>query len=139
MSDQPTMSSLFGGDKDRPELPEDLLQWVFHQDFMVQATGRPINTRYLCQALRDLRAASYGVNVHEVRLAWQMLLDTAGPQLTGMFIRGGDWKRFAPPCDSKTDTPSNVTVWKDFDHRVVVRRQFVGEVPTDISFSVESL
>lgn len=131
------MSDLLGQEKDKPELPEDLLQWVFHQDFMVQATGRPINTRYLCQALRDLRTASHGATPHEVRLAWQMLLDTAGPQLTGMFIRGGEWQRFCPPVRAKDNTPSRITVWSDDNHRVVVRRQFVGDVPTDISFSVE--
>lgn len=131
-----SMSDLMGQEKERPELPEDLLQWVFHQDFMVQATGRPINTRFLCQALRDLRTASHGTNSHEVRLAWQMLLDTAGPQLTGMFIRHGDWKRFVPPVQGK-DSPSNVTVWEHGGKRVVARRQFVGEVPTDIRFDVE--
>lgn len=131
------MSELLGREKDRPELPEDLLQWVFHTDFMVQATGRPINTRYLCQALRDLRTASHGANPNEVRLAWQMLLDTAGPQLTGMFIRNGDWERFAPKVSRKTNTPSRITVWEKDGKRVVVRRQFVGEVPTDITFDVE--
>ena len=131
-----TMGDLFGGEKELQELPEDLLQWVFHQDFMVQATGRPINTRFLCQALRDLRAASFGDKAHEVRLAWQMLLDTAGPQLTGMFIRGGDWKRFVTPVQGN-DSPSNVTVWEHGGKRVVVRRQFVGEVPTDLRFDVE--
>lgn len=131
------MSELLGREQDRPELPEDLLQWVFHQDFFVQATGRVINARYLCQALRDLRTASHGDQAHQVRLAWQMLLDAAGAQLTGMFVRNGDWQRFAPKVSDHHNSPSRIVVWEWQGKRVVLLRQFVGEVPTDLKIIEE--
>lgn len=146
MTDYPSFDEMLGGERAKPELPEDLMQWVFDLDFMQQACGRRINTRYFCKALRDLREANYTGTAAEVRLAWQVLLDTVGPQLVGMFLRGKDWKRFTTPIHKdtlRTNTPSRVVVWESYPQgegstKVVVRRTFVGEVPTDLAFSVET-
>lgn len=119
------------------QLPEDLLQWVFNCDRITREIGHHVNTRYLCQALRDLRTASRGSNPHEVRLAWQMLCDSAGPVLTGLFISSGAWLDFCPQPIAGRDASALATVWHREDKSVVARAQFQGDVPVGVRFDIE--
>ena len=121
------------------EAVADLFQWLLFLDDIIQYTGQPINARYLAAGLRDLATASFAQpgNAHEVRLAWQMLLDVMGPKLTGMFIMSKAWEGFAPKVSKRHDTDSLATLWAGNDQKVVARVQFQQDVPVGIRFDVE--
>ena len=121
------------------EAVADLFQWLLFLDDIIQYTGQPINARYLAAGLRDLATASFAQpgNAHEVRLAWQMLLDVMGPKLTGMFIMSKAWQGFAPKVSKLHDTDSLATLWVGNDQKVVARVQFQQDVPVGIRFDVE--
>ena len=121
------------------EAVADLFQWLLFLDDIIQYTGQPINARYLAAGLRDLATASFAQpgNAHEVRLAWQMLLDVMGPKLTGMFIMSKAWEGFAPKVSKRHDTDSLATLWAGNDQKVVARAQFQQDAPVGIRFDVE--
>ena len=134
-----TWAQVMGEDHVRADQPDDILQWLFNTDFMVEELGgRLINCRYLCQALRDLRTASWSPTApaQEVKLAWQVLLDVAGPILLGRFIAGGGWIDFCPDAP-KSRTPTITVVWKRGDESIVARVVYTAEVPADIRFDIE--
>lgn len=128
----------------RSDSPDaDLLQWVFDTDRFVEQFDKPVSTLYLCQALRDLTVATSKweegaeTHAHEVKLAWQMLYDVAGPWLTGQFISTGAWHEFCPPAGEGRDAPGLATVWKLNDKSVVARVTYIREVPCNILFTIE--
>ncbi len=100
-------------------------------------TRQRINARFFASALNDLSAASRGDNPHEVRLAWQLLLDTVGPIVVGRFVSTGAWKRFCPEPDHDAGTPSLAVLWRKGGKSVVGRLQFLNEVPVGVRFDVE--
>jgi len=120
------------------EATADMFQWILFQDDVTALFDWPVNSRYLVAALRDLRTASYSgtANAYEVRLAWQMLLDTAGPILTGRFIASGTWREYTPYVFSARDTPSLATLWEGEQKSVVCRAQYHLEVPIGMRFDV---
>lgn len=120
------------------ESTADLFQWILRLDEMVAIAGQRINARYTASALRDLVTASHGENPHEVRLAWQLLLDTIGPVLTGKFIATGAWKDFCPEPDHDEGTPSLAVLWRKHCQSVIGRVQFTKDRPTGVRFDVES-
>ncbi len=137
---RPTLSDLGIGDDDsRPDHPADVFQWVFNLDVCMKAFGKMVSAPYLHQSLIDLRTASNSAtsHAHEVRLAWQLLLDVAGPMLTGMFIREGGWAEVCPRRTTWEATPSRCVVWERDDGRVVARLQYQGDEATGIRFDVE--
>lgn len=122
------------------EATADAFQWILFLDEVVELFNWPVNARYLVTALRDLRTASCAKpgNAHEVRLAWQMLLDTAGPILTGKFIATGTWREYSPYVRGTRDTPSLATLWEGNGKAVVCRVRFDRDVPVGMIFDVES-
>jgi len=119
------------------EATADLFQWVFSLPQLKKLAGRRISARYLAAALQDLSTASHGDNAHEVRLAWQMVLDTLGPIMLSHFLHHEAWKQFCPEPDHDQGTPSMAIVWRKGGQSVVARHQYVNEVPVDIKFTVE--
>lgn len=120
------------------EAAADAFQWILFLDEVIALFNWPVNARFLVCALRDLRTASCAktTTAHEVRLAWQMLLDTAGPILTGKFISTGTWREHTPYVRGTHDTPSLATLWEGNGQAVVCRVQFQQEVPVDMKFEV---
>jgi hypothetical protein len=125
------------GDDPRPDHPADVFQWVLNLDLCGKAFGRLVSAPYLHQAFIDLRTASETGHAHEVRLAWQLFLDVAGPQLTGMFIREGGWGGVCEAPLAEDNTPSQFVVWKGDGERVLGRLQYKNDQAVDISFVVE--
>jgi hypothetical protein len=119
------------------ESTADQFQWLFNLEEIQRLFGQKISARYTASALHDLTVASFGDNAHEVRLAWQLLLDTMGPVLTGRFITSGAWKTFCSHPDHDDGTPSHAVLWRKGGESVVARRVFREERPTDIRFDVE--
>jgi hypothetical protein len=120
------------------EATADAFQWILFMDEVIALFDWPVNARYLATALRDLRMASRSgvANAHEVRLAWQMLLDTAGPILTGRFISSGTWRDYTPYVFSSRNTPSMAILWEGEHKAVVCRVQYRQEVPVGMSFEL---
>ena len=119
------------------EATADLFQWVFSLPQLKKLAGRRISARFLASALQDLSTASHGDNANEVRLAWQMVLDTLGPIMLSHFLHHEAWKQFCPEPDHDQGTPSMAIVWRKSGQSVVARHQYVNEVPVDIKFTVE--
>ena len=119
------------------EATADLFQWVFSLPQLKKLAGRRISARFLASALQDLSTASHGDHAHEVRLAWQMVLDTLGPIMLSHFLHHEAWKQFCPEPDHDQGTPSMAIVWRKHGQSVVARNQYVNEVPVDIKFTVE--
>ena len=65
-----------------------------------------------------------------------MLLDTAGPILTGRFIASGTWRDYSPYVFGTHDTPSMATLWEGELGAVVCRVQYRQEVPVGMKFEV---
>jgi hypothetical protein len=135
----PKASEIGFGDDDgpRPVSPADAFQWVFNLDLCLKGFGRMVSAPYLYKSLIDLRTAVESGNAHEVRLAWQMILDVAGPMLTGMFIREGGWKEVCPVPYGVSDTPSQCVVWENYEKRVIARLQYRNDEAVDIAFVEE--
>ena len=119
------------------EFTADLFQWVFSLDEFRALAGQRISARLFASALEDLSTASRGDHAHEVRLAWQLLLDTIGPVMTGHFLSTGAWKQFCPEPDHDAGSPSLAVVWRKGGQSVVARRQFKNDLPVDVRFDVE--
>lgn len=121
------------------ERAADLFQWIFYLDWFAGNAERIIPARVLASTLRDLRQAccQKPTTAAEVRLAWQMFYDCAGPFLTGQFLVSDAWKHFCPDPRSNRDTGSMIVVWEDGDQSVVARVQFYKDEPSDICFSIE--
>jgi hypothetical protein len=121
------------------EAAADQLQWILFLEEVMDMFNWPVNTRYLVSALRDLRTASSAKpgNAYEVRLAWQLVLDVAGPILTGRFISSGTWREYTPYVRNARDTPSRATVWQRNGKAVVCRARYQKEVAVDLAFHVE--
>jgi hypothetical protein len=137
---RPTLGDLgIGGSGDRPDHPADVFQWVFNLDVCLKAFGKMVSAPYLYQSLMDLRTASHSPqsHAHEVRLAWQTLLDVAGPLLTGMFIREGGWSEVCPRRTDWDATPSMIVVWERDGQRVLARLQYQGDEAVGIRFDME--
>ena len=137
---RPTLSDLgIGGTGDRPDHPADIFQWVFNLDVRLDAFGKMVSAPYLYQALIDLRTASNSTqaHAHEVRLAWQLMLDVAGPLLTGMFLREGCWSDVCPRLTDWDATPSMLVVWERDGQRVIARMQYQDDEAVGIRFDVE--
>ena len=121
------------------ERAADLFQWIFYLDWFAGNAQRLIPARVLADALRNLRHAccQKPTTAAEVRLAWQMFYDCAGPFLTGQFLVSGAWKHFCPDPRSSRDTGSMLVVWEGDGHSVVARVQFFKDEPSDIAFAIE--
>lgn len=121
------------------ERAADLMQWVFYLDWFAGNAGRLVHARSLVQALADMRKAccTKETTAAEVRLAWQIFYDVAGPFLTGQFIVSGAWRDFCPDPRSKRDTASQFVIWERDGQSVVARLQFYKDEPNDISFVME--
>jgi hypothetical protein len=115
----------------------DLFQWFFRLKAIEKIAGQRINARFLASAMQDLSAACFGDNPNEVRLAWQMVLDTLGPVLTGKMLRERVYLRYTPEPDHDAGTPSMAVVWRKNGQSVVARGTFTQEKPTGIRFDVE--
>jgi hypothetical protein len=115
----------------------DLFQWFFRLKAIEKIAGQRINARFLASAMQDLSTACFGDNPNEVRLAWQMVLDTLGPVLTGKMIDEGVYRRYTPEPDSVRGTPSLAVVWRKNGQSVVARAQYVQDKATGIRFDVE--
>lgn len=119
------------------ESTADLFQWFFHLEEVLKFANQRINTRSFASALNDLSTASRGDNAHEVRLAWQLFLDTVGPAVVQRFVTTGAWKRFCPEPDHDAGTPSLAVLWRKGGRSVVGRLQFLNEVVVGVRFDVE--
>lgn len=119
------------------EATADLFQWFFELPQVKKLADRRISARFLASALQDLSTASHGENAHEVRLAWQMLLDTLGLVLISHFLHHETWRQFCPEPDHDHGTPSMAIVWRKNGQSVVARHQYKNEVSVDIKFTVE--
>lgn len=119
------------------EATADLFQWVFELPALKKLAGRRISARLFASALDDLSTASRGENAHEVRLAWQMVLDTIGPIMVSHFLHHEAWKKFCPEPDHDQGTLSMAIVWRKNGQSVVARHQYKNEVPVDVKFTVE--
>lgn len=119
------------------EATADRLQWIFELEDIQTMFGQRVSARLTDQALRDLTVASFGDNATEVRLAWQLLLDTFGPVLTSLFIRSRAWRKFCPDPDHDLGTPSLAVLWRRGGSQVVGRLQYKGDVPVGVRFDVE--
>lgn len=119
------------------EATADRFQWVFELPEMQSMFGQRVSARLTDQALRDLTVASYGDNATEVRLAWQLLLDTMGPVLTGKFIHSRAWLKFCPTPPRARGSDSLAVLWRKGGKQVVGRVQFRADVPVGVRFDVE--
>ncbi len=119
------------------EATADLFQWFFALPQIKKLAGRRISARFMASAMQDLSTASHGENAHEVRLAWQMLLDTIGPVMVSHFLHHEAWKQFCPEPDHDQGSLSMAIVWRKNGQSVVARHQYKNEVPVDIKFTVE--
>ena len=121
------------------ERAADLFQWIFYLDWFAGNAQRLIPSRVLAATLRDLRQAccQKPTTAAEVRLAWQVFYDCAGPFLTGQFLVSGAWKTFCPDPRSKRDTGSMLVLWEGGGQSLVARVQFFKDEPSDISFTLE--
>lgn len=115
----------------------DLFQWFFRLRAVQKLAGQRINARFFASAMEDLSTSSFGDNPNEVRLAWQMVLDTLGVRLTGMMIDEGVYRQYTPEPDHDRGTPSLAVLWRKNGKSVVGRVTFTEDVPTGIRFDVE--
>lgn len=124
---------------DDMERAADLFQWVFYLDWFAGNAQRLIPARVLLSTLRNLRQACCQplTTAAEVKLAWQMFYDCAGPFLTGQFLASGAWKDFCPDPRSDRDTGSMMVLWKQDGQSLVARLQFYKDEPNDITFTLE--
>jgi hypothetical protein len=121
------------------ERAADVFQWIFHLNEVIDLFGWPVNARYLSAALRDLREASCAKpgNAREVQLAWQLVLDTAGLNLTGKFIHSGAYKDFCPYVRPVPSGGSKIALWRGEGKIVVARLQFLNDKGVGIRFDIE--
>lgn len=119
----------------------DLLQWLLLLKPVQKVLGKPVNARYLAQAMADLCQASnaFRGNPYEVRLAWQMLSDVLGPQALWRFVASGAWRHYCPRVSRCHDSQSKFAVWVGQGVKVVARVQFRQEDPVDLRFDVEAI
>lgn len=130
--------------QDRPpaddfERAADMLEWVFYLPELDNVVTQNIHGRDLVKALRDLTAASCATvgNPLEVKLAWQIVMDTMGPYLFNAFIRMGAWKDFVPFVSPVHDTMSKHVLWVGHGKRVVLRLKYLNDQPVDQAVWVE--
>lgn len=119
------------------EVAADKFQWVFDLKEMQDRFGQRVSARFAESAMRDLTAASFGDNPHEVRLAWHLLMDAMGHIMTGLFISTGAWKKFCPQPDYDSGAPGMAVLWRRHGKQVVGRVTFKDELPCGIRFDVE--
>jgi hypothetical protein len=112
-------------------------QWFFDLKEIQERFGQRVSARFAESAMRDLTAASFGDNANEVRLAWQLLLDSIGPILTGLFISTGAWKKFCPEPDHDVGAPAMAILWRKNGKQVVGRVTFKDDRAHGIRFDVE--
>ncbi len=121
------------------EKAADLFQWMFYLDWFSSNVQRMVHARSLADSLQDMRTAccTKEAKAEEVRLAFQLFYDVAGPFLTGQFLVSGAWKYFCPDPRCRTDSGTQLTLWRGDGKSVVARVQYKMDEPCDIAFVIE--
>jgi hypothetical protein len=117
----------------------DMLEWAFHiPDY---AFMHRVNSRDVYHALNDVVTASFATvgNPLEVKLAWQVFMDTVGSGIFSAFIRMGAWEDFTPPVPEYLHTHSKHVLWVGHDKRVVLTLVYVQDEARDIRLWVEDI
>ena len=125
--------------KNETERTADDFEWLFYLPELESLLPRPVNGRYVAHALKDVADASFSPapKPHEIRLAWQMLLDVMGPHLFRAFYNLGAWQDFTPYVSSSRDTGSRRVLWSNSVEDVVLLMQYQADEACDLAIRVE--
>jgi hypothetical protein len=117
----------------------DMLEWAFH--IPDDAFLHRVNARDVYHALNDIVTSSFATvgNPLEVKLAWQVFMDTVGPGIFNAFIRMGAWEDFTPPVPEYLHTHSKHVLWVGHEKRVVATLAYKNDEPAGMAVWVEDI